>query len=96
VNQHSASETDSSDKDEQYRNMMFRFEEEAFSFVIRLWFEHQNNESDGGEWRGWIHALQSGEKHYFRDVSQIAQIIDQYVLQTPGEADGSQSEGNSA
>ena len=62
--------------------IMAHFEKEAHSFLIRLWREtHLIEEID--EWRGWIDHVQSGQRHYFQDTSEIGHIVGHYLSQIP-------------
>ncbi|MCI0396436.1 MAG: hypothetical protein L0332_00855 [Chloroflexi bacterium] len=62
---------------------MTYFEAEAHSFVVRLWRENPDNSDEPGEWRGWLEHVQSGQRHYFRAVTDISRIVATYL----GEAD---------
>jgi hypothetical protein len=62
---------------------MARFEQEAHSFLIRVWHENRPSETEMGEWRGWIDHVQSGQRHYFRDTREISSIVGQYLNQIP-------------
>jgi hypothetical protein len=65
--------------DQQDQGIMTFFEAEAHSFVLRIWRENRDNPNDQGEWRGWIEHVQSAQRHYFRSVSEIAQVVSAYV-----------------
>lgn len=65
--------------DDQGRAILARFERDAHSFVIRMWRENHEWEDAAGEWRGWIDHVQSGERLYFRDMSQINGFLQRYL-----------------
>jgi hypothetical protein len=64
---------------EQDQGMMTRFDKEAHSFVIRMWRENRDQPDAEGEWRGWIDHVQTGKRHYFRQVQTISRIVSGYV-----------------
>lgn len=65
--------------DQQDQGIMTYFEAEAHSFVMRIWRENREDPRDPGEWRGWIEHVQSAQRHYFRTVSDIPNIISIYM-----------------
>ncbi|MCA9957907.1 MAG: hypothetical protein KC443_02670 [Anaerolineales bacterium] len=67
----------------QEHGLMAHFEKDAHSFVIRIWREHRVIPTGQAEWRGWISHVQSGHRHYFRNVTDIANIITQYLENLP-------------
>jgi hypothetical protein len=59
---------------------MSLFESESHSFVLRLWQEHgtpadASHSTHPAETRGWVEHVQTGERYYFRDLSEIKSII---------------------
>jgi hypothetical protein len=62
--------------DDESGSMMVGFDQEAHSFVIRIWKEPAGTRS---EWRGWINHVQSGQCHHFRDSSAISPIVADYL-----------------
>jgi hypothetical protein len=67
---------------------MSLFESESHSFVLRLWQEHGTPAADapdgssvltGGELRGWVEHVQTGERFYFRDLAEIKRIIADFL-----------------
>ncbi len=62
--------------------IMAKFEKEAHSFLIRLWREN-HLDAGSGDWRGWIDHVQSGQRHYFQDTSEIGHIVGRYLSQIP-------------
>jgi hypothetical protein len=64
---------------EQDEGIMTFFEAEAHSFVVRLWREHQDEAAAPAEWRGWIDHVQSGQRHYFREITDLSRIVARYV-----------------
>jgi len=65
--------------DQQNQGLMTYFEAEAHSFVMRIWKESRDNPDDPVEWRGWIEHVQSEQRHYFRNLREIPQIVAAYV-----------------
>jgi hypothetical protein len=65
---------------EQEPEAMAFFEQEAHSFVMRLWQE-QHGATYG--WRGWIEHVQSGKRHYFQDHQALQSIFNTYLEQIP-------------
>ena len=41
-------------------------------FIVRLWWEA---DGETGEWRGSVERLASGQRHYFRSLSDVSDII---------------------
>jgi hypothetical protein len=64
---------------EQEWDIMTRFDQEAHSFVIRLWRENREDNKVEAEWRGWIEHVQSGQRCYFRNITEINQIVATYL-----------------
>lgn len=59
---------------------MARFEQDAHSFVVRLWYEHTTTDA---QWRGWVQHVQTGAKHYFESETAFNQIMSNYLSHTP-------------
>ncbi len=53
------------------------FDRDASSYVIRIWREGAVNESQQGEWRGWIEHVQRRKRVFFRDTAEIASFINE-------------------
>ncbi len=64
--------------------IMTRFEAEAHSFVIRLWQENRDNPQETAVWRGWVDHVQSGRRHYLKEIDFIQNIISGYVSDVSG------------
>lgn len=62
--------------------IMAQFEQEAHSFVIRLWPEYQEQET-AVLWRGWVEHVQSGQRHYFQDVQGLHTAVGHYLSCVP-------------
>jgi len=69
---------------DQGREMMSLFEKEAHSFMIRLWRENKEQNNAQAEWRGWIDHIQSGQRHYFKDIAEIGRIVASYTSDLSG------------
>lgn len=54
------------------------------TFIVRLWVEPSAAGAD--EWRGEIEHVQTGEKRYFRDVSQLPAFIAAFVAAQSGKS----------
>ena len=65
--------------DQQHQGIMTFFEAEAHSFVMRIWRENRDDPEDSPVWRGWIEHVQSTQRHYFRSVDDIPQIVSAYI-----------------
>jgi hypothetical protein len=54
------------------------------TFIVRLWL------ADGEEaeraWRGQVEHLQSGEKEYVREMTQVARFIERHFGEEASEA----------
>jgi len=44
-------------------------------FIVRLWWEPDDADSNHGEWRGSVELLGVDKKIYFRELSQVSEII---------------------
>ena len=51
----------------------------AHTFVVRLWLEGREIPQTRAEWRGRIEHLQSGERLYFREVTEIIPFVRGYT-----------------
>lgn len=69
------------------QGIMTYFEAEAHSFVMRIWRENRDDPNDLAEWRGWIEHVQSQQRHYFRNLEDLPQIVGAYVGQVSDLAD---------
>lgn len=69
------------------QGIMTYFEAEAHSFVMRIWRENREDPDDLAEWRGWIEHVQSQQRHYFRKLEDLPQIVGAYVGQMNDLAD---------
>lgn len=65
--------------DQQDQGIMTYFEAEAHSFVMRIWQENRDDPDDSAEWRGWIEHVQSAQRHHFRSLDEIPNIVSAYV-----------------
>ena len=65
------------------QKLINQFDKKAISFVIRIWREPQTTEE--GEWRGWIEHVQTRERHYFRESSEINTIVSRYLKDQESE-----------
>jgi len=44
-------------------------------FIVRLWWEPRQDTPGAGEWRGAVEMLGADKKFYFRELSQVSEII---------------------
>jgi len=44
-------------------------------FIVRLWWEPDEATPNAGEWRGSVELLGADKKFYFRELSQVSEII---------------------
>lgn len=65
--------------DQQDQGIMTYFEADAHSFILRIWRENREDPNGHSEWRGWIEHVQSEERHYFRRLHDIPQIVSAYI-----------------
>ena len=65
--------------DQQDQGIMTYFEADAHSFVLRIWRENREDSNGLAEWRGWIEHVQSEQRHYFRNLHDIPQLVAAYV-----------------
>lgn len=70
--------------DQTDQGIMTYFEAEAHSFVLRIWREHRDDPDAPAEWRGWIEHVQSEQRYYFRNLSEIPDIVAGYVSDATG------------
>jgi hypothetical protein len=50
-----------------------------YSFIVRLWKEEPSSEERPAQWRGQVTAIPGGERHYFRSVDEIPEILSSYM-----------------
>jgi hypothetical protein len=55
------------------------FEDHTVAFVVRIWLEGRESESVAPEWRGVIEHVNSGKRHYLRDLNEIPRYIIPYM-----------------
>lgn len=67
----------------QDEGIMARFEQEAHSFVIRVWQENRDDVTDTAVWRGWVDHIPSGQRHYFQEVEHLIEIMTVYLKEVP-------------
>ena len=65
--------------DQADQGIMTYFEAEAHSFVMRIWQENRDDPDDPAVWRGWIEHVQSGQRHYFKELTEIPAIVAGYI-----------------
>jgi len=70
--------------DSSEQDLMASFEEDSHAFVIRLWAEGRDKARGTAEWRGWVEHVRDGQRHYFRDVSEISRIVASHLNQQTG------------
>ena len=68
--------------DQQDQGIMTYFEADAHSFVLRIWRENREDPNGLAEWRGWIEHVQSEQRHYFRNLHDIPQLVAAYIGDT--------------
>jgi len=54
------------------------------TFLVRLWVE--NEEETESAWRGQVEHVQSGEKRYVREISQMVKFIEDHFEKRPAGA----------
>lgn len=50
-------------------------ESSLLSFVVRLWREGPASEDQQTSWRGHITPVPNGERHYFKSIGEIPDLI---------------------
>ena len=50
-------------------------ESSLLSFVVRIWREDAASEEDQLSWRGHITPVPTGERHYFKSIHEIPDLI---------------------
>ena len=63
--------------------IMARFEQEAHSFVVRVWQENREAVNETPVWRGWVEYVPTGQRHYFQGKTKLCQIVSDYLGQKP-------------
>jgi hypothetical protein len=59
------------------RNQLTEFN--THSFVIKLWFDDSDRESEGEAWRGYITHVSSGTRRYLKNLGDILNFIEPYL-----------------
>ena len=57
------------------------FDEDACSFVIRLWRESADYAQEATAWRGWIKHVQTGRRIFFQDRTEIIPFMDEFLTE---------------
>ncbi len=63
--------------------IMTRFEQDAHSFVIRVWQENQEDATEKVVWRGWVEYVPTGQRHYFQEPENLCKIMSIYLDKLP-------------
>jgi hypothetical protein len=50
-------------------------ESSLLSFVVRIWKEDPASEEQQPSWRGHITPVPGGERHYFKSIGEIPDLI---------------------
>jgi len=50
-------------------------ESSLLSFVVRIWKEDSASEEQQPSWRGHITPVPGGERHYFKSIREIPDLI---------------------
>lgn len=54
-------------------------ESSLLSFIVHVWREDTPSEAEHMSWRGHITPVPNGERHYFRNIGQIPELIVAYL-----------------
>ncbi len=57
-------------------------DQNASSYVIRMWRDKAADEREMKEWRGWIENVQSGRRVFFHDIAVINSFINEHLNST--------------
>jgi len=57
------------------------------SFIIRIWWELNEDEGSVPDWRGSIECVRTGEKAYFRELAVIDGFLKSHMPRTGTEVD---------
>lgn len=49
------------------------------SFIVKLWIEEGASGRGSGVWRGHVTHVPSGNRHYVKDLNEIARFIAPYL-----------------
>lgn len=55
------------------------FESNTNSFIVKIWLEEAAEEAGQARWRGHITHVPSGERHYLRNLDDIAFFVGPYL-----------------
>ncbi|HEX9374118.1 MAG TPA: hypothetical protein VF897_24105 [Roseiflexaceae bacterium] len=50
-------------------------QQEDGSFIVRIWWERNDNGAAGGRWRGWVQHVRSGDQIYFASLRDLTDFI---------------------
>jgi len=54
--------------------------EKAHSFIVRIWLEPRESQAALPEWRGVVEHVQSGDRSYLRDLGELSEFIQYYLI----------------
>lgn len=54
---------------------MIDFETSTRAFIVRIWLERREIEGAAPEWRGVIEHVSTGERNYFKQLTEIATYL---------------------
>ena len=58
-------------------------ESTAHSFIVKLWLEEAEGESDQLTWHGYITHVPSGSRRYLKTLAEIPDFITQFITAAP-------------
>lgn len=59
---------------------MRQYEDKTEAFIIRIWIEPREFQDAPVVWRGEIEHVSSHGRHFFNDLSKIADLIRPYLV----------------
>lgn len=52
---------------------------DAHTFIVRVWRENRDDQTDSDAWRGQISHVGSGRLRYFLEIKEIVRFVQEYT-----------------
>lgn len=52
---------------------------DAHTFIVRVWRENRDGQTDQDAWRGQISHVSSGRQRYFVEMKEIVRFVQEYT-----------------
>ncbi|KAA3657733.1 MAG: hypothetical protein DWQ04_27205 [Chloroflexi bacterium] len=64
-------------------------EEKTYSFIVKIWFEEEEDVTPAQIWRGHVTHIPSRKRVYFNNYDGVVRFIDQFIKSADSQNDDS-------